>query len=151
MRRRPSSLASLVFHRRGANAALTRVLALAALALIVGCAQPAADAADLVLRNGRVVTLDEAVIADREWRLSQHLGRFLDLLNPLDLFDADIEETDRWSLHAEQGSGHRRAHQGKLDDLAAIGANIRTDIEHDALRRNRRPDSNRPCRLWPAL
>ncbi len=59
--RRPTHRASLPSPGRGATAALTRILTLAGLSLLGACAPPAGDLADLVLHNGRVVTLDEAV------------------------------------------------------------------------------------------
>ena len=40
---------------------MARGLAFAGLALLAACGQPDGDAADLVLHNGRVVTLDEAL------------------------------------------------------------------------------------------
>ena len=67
-----------------------------------------------------IVALDEAAVFERrQVRLAQHPRRRLDLLQPLDLLDTDIEQTDRRALDIEDDPRHRRAHDGEIDEERA--------------------------------
>src|SRR6185437_9285168 len=59
----------------------------------------------------QIVALDEALIA-HVWQVDfpQNAPSRLNLLDPLDLFGPDIEETHRGRVDVEYNSRHRRAH-----------------------------------------
>ena len=87
-----------------------------------------------------VVALDEAVIAQVGQRgFTQHATRRLDLLYALDLFDADIEQTDRRAIDVEDDARHRCAHDRQVDQVLGVGADRRADVEDDRFAAQSRP------------
>ena len=64
---------------------------------------------------------------------------FADFFNALDVFDADIQQSNGRALNVKDRPRHGRAHQCKFGELAGCRADIGADIEHNALRAHRRP------------
>src|SRR5512144_2485381 len=63
-----------------------------------------------------IVAFDKATEFDGQRRVLQRGVGGLDLIQSLDLLDADIEEADGRPLHAEQSPRHGRSHQRELDE-----------------------------------
>src|SRR3984957_13134572 len=88
----------------------------------------------------QIVAFHEAVIAHvRQARLAQNARRRRHLLDALDLFGPDIEETNGGRVDVEHNARHRRAHHRQIDEMLRIAANARADVEHDRLAAQGRP------------
>lgn len=88
---------------------------------------------DIDRAGADVVALDEALELNRQVRVAQHLGGELDVLVALHLFGANVQQGHQRRLHAEHDAGEGRAHDGEIDEMTRLGADIGADIENDGL------------------
>ena len=79
-----------------------------------------------------LVAFDEAAVVDRQVVLLQPGMRLPDLLDALDLLDADVEQPHARPLDVQDGAGHGGAHQREVGELARRGADIGAEVEDDA-------------------
>ena len=79
--------------------------------------------------------------------IAQDLACFLYLLHALDLFNANVEKPDAGSLQIIKSTCHGGPHQGKIDQLAGISADIGAHIQHHALAFQGRPECGH-CRAF---
>src|SRR6201999_1099836 len=82
---------------------------------------------------GNIIAFDEAVKFNRQIGIAQDLRCAADMFVTLNIFGADIENSNRRPFETENGAGEGLPHHGKIDELIGIGADIRTNVEHNSL------------------
>ncbi|MND36097.1 hypothetical protein D3C80_267480 [compost metagenome] len=80
--------------------------------------------------------------------IAQNLGSFLDLVEAFNFFCADVKQANRWLFYLEKRARHTRAHHRIIHELARIGTDSRTDIQHNTFTAQSRPDSRNSRALY---
>ena len=83
--------------------------------------------------RGDVVALHEAVILHGQPALAQDGVGGADLLVPLHLLRADVEQAHRRLDEAQHRAGEELPHDGELDQVGGVAHHIGAEVEHHAL------------------
>ena len=85
-------------------------------------------------------TLDEPNVVDvAKVHLAQYATSVAHLLQSLDLFDADVEQSHRRPVEIEQHPCHCAAHDGEVNQVGRVRTNRRSHVEDDRFTAQGRP------------